>query len=255
MVLLSLELKQKVVEQILAGSSINKICREFKLGKSTVYYYYKKILGKKYIEAEFTLSNSEIEGEINGIFAGDGSQYHDKRRGSYQVNVHFGAKNYWYACYVKNLFETFFNKRFRLKYDSETQVRLRIESKKIFQYFQNYLLYNPKIKHCTVQLKECCSSEFKIGFLRGWFDTDGCFCFSSSQKSWRAFYTTTSKKLAEQANEYLTSLAIKNTINVINRKDRDEKTIYNVSVWKRGTDRFIKLVKPMKALRAGNSVR
>lgn len=37
---------------------------------------------------------SEKEGEIAGIFAGDGSQYFEPKAYYYEVNVHFGGHNY-----------------------------------------------------------------------------------------------------------------------------------------------------------------
>jgi hypothetical protein len=253
--LLSDELRNKVCNKIRNGVSINKISKELCLGKSTIYYYYKKIKGKKFVEPEFKPGNSRLEGEVNGIFAGDGSQYYDKKRGSYEVNVHFGVKNYPYAVYVKQLFENFFHKKFRLDFEYETKLRLRTRSRKIFNYFQNYLSYNCHIKHCTVKLKDHCSSAFKIGFLKGMFDTDGCLSFNRSEKRFRAVYYTTSKELARQINSILNELNIRNSIYVIDRKDRDEKTIYHVSVLGGSIHRFIKRIKPFKAQRADNSVR
>lgn len=253
--LLSNELRNEIRDKIKNGISINNISKELSLGKSTIYYYYKKIKGKKFIEPEFKLRNSRLEGEINGIFAGDGSQYYDAKRGSYEVNVHFGAKNYWYAIYVKELFEKFFQKKFRLDFEYGSKFRLRTQSRKIFNYFQNYLSYDCHIKHCTVKLKEQCSSAFKIGFLKGMFDTDGCFSLNNPERRARVSYCTTSEELAKQITLILNGLNVKNSIYVIDRKDRNEKTVYNVNVLKAGINRFIKVVKPMKALRAGSSAR
>lgn len=251
MVLLNSDLKSEMINRIKSGNSINEISRSLGLGKSTIYYYYKKIKGKKFVEPKFKLSNSRLEGEINGIFAGDGSQYYDKKRGHYEVNVHFGAKNYWYAEYVKKLFDDFFHKKFRLNWDSETQIRIRTQSRKIFEYFQNYMSYDPHIKHCTVKLQSHCSPAFKIGFLRGLFDTDGCISYGKYQA--RIFYTTTSKVMAHQVSSILISLGIVNSIYV--RHPKNEKIVYIVNILAKGKNRFIKTVKPMKALRAGNSVR
>ena len=105
----------------------------------------------------------------------DGSQYHDRNQWAYEVNVHFGGHNLAYAQYARNLFETFFNKKFRLAREKSGVFRLRIRSKKIFSYFSTYIDYLPQRKHVTVHLKTLeIPSAFKIGFLRGLFDTDGC---------------------------------------------------------------------------------
>ncbi len=249
------QLRREICDRIRKGVSINKISKELNLGKSTIYYYYKKIKGKKFVEPKFKLKNSRLEGEINGIFAGDGSQYYDAKRGSYEVNVHFGVKNYWYAIYVKNLFGNFFNKEFRLNWDSETQIRIRTRSKKIFGYFQNYLSYDRQIKHCTVKLRNNCSFAFKIGFLKGMFDTDGCLKHVPKEKRTRIFYSTTSKVLASQISSILYRLNIQNSIYVRDRKPINEKTIYIVNIPKPATHKFINVVKPMKALRADSSAR
>lgn len=253
--LLSTELRNKICSRIRKDISINKISKEFHLGKSTIYYYYKKIKGKRFVEPEFKLRNSKLEGEINGIFAGDGSQYYDAKRGSYEVNVHFGAKNHWYACYVKQLFENFFHKKFRLQYDSETKIRIRTQSKKIFHYFSNYLSYDRQIKHCTVKLNDNCSSAFKTGFLKGMFDTDGCMCYIKTENKFRAFYTTTSQVLATQMGNILTELGIIHSVRSRRPTAPNEKLVYTVDIWRAGTNRFINVVKPMKSIRAGSSAR
>lgn len=73
MVLLNLIIRKQIAEQILKGVSINRICSQLQLGKSTVYFYYKKKLMGKNIDVNITFS--EIEDEIVGVFSGDGSQY------------------------------------------------------------------------------------------------------------------------------------------------------------------------------------
>ena len=50
MVLLAPELRNYVATEIKNGTSINKISKNTGYGKSTIYYYYKKINGKKYKE-------------------------------------------------------------------------------------------------------------------------------------------------------------------------------------------------------------
>ena len=153
MALIKSEIKKEMIGQISKGVSINIISKSLNLGKSTIYHYYKKIKGKKYKEPEFKVSFSEKEGEITGIFAGDGSQYFEPKRYHYEVNIHFGAKNLEYLFYVKELYEKFFNKKFRIEKSNPTTLRLRTYSKKSYYYFTNYLDYDPRIKHSTVRLK------------------------------------------------------------------------------------------------------
>ncbi len=170
---LSSETKREVIKQLKEGVSLNKISNQFGIYKSTLYYYYKKLNGKKFKEPQFTPTSSEIEGEIVGIFAGDGSQFYEPKNCGYEVNVHFGNHRSDYAKYVEQLFESYFNHNFWLLFDKNS-IRLRTKSKKIFHYFKNYLTYDAPMKHFTVKLNTLnLPNDFKIGFLRGLVDTDG----------------------------------------------------------------------------------
>src|SRR3989344_4829372 len=247
---LDLRMKEKLKNEIESGVSINKISECLNVPKSTVYYYYKKIKGRLYNTPDIVASMSEQEGEIVGIFAGDGSQYFEPKRYRYEVNVHFGIKNKWYAEYVKGLFDEFFQKSFRLQEEEQTKLRLRTESKNIFEYFSRYLEFDRRVKHATVQLKSIpMPTEFKIGFLRGLFDTDGCIRVEGKGKRIRIFLTTTSSSLAKQVHELLDEIGIKNKVYVSPRKE--EKTVYIVNVWKESTNSFINQVRPRKAVQQG----
>ena len=191
---------------------------------------------------------SEIEGEIAGIFAGDGSQHFEPKAYHYEVNVHFAKQNIEYALYVKNIFETFFNKKFRLEKQNSNCLRLRTYSKEIYHFFENYLEYIPQVKHSTVKLKSnTFSTEFKIGFLRGMLDTDGCVRNLPHEKRTRIFFCTTSKELSIQIRNILNEFRINNGRYVSIRKYRNEKPVYYVNIWKYSADKFINLIKPLKA--------
>ncbi|MFH1239698.1 MAG: LAGLIDADG family homing endonuclease [Candidatus Diapherotrites archaeon] len=241
------EAKTKMLQLIKDGSSLNKIAKETGLPKTTIYYYFRKLRGRTYFEPEFDLNYSGLEGEIVGIFAGDGSQYHDTKRGHYEVNVHFGKTDYVY--YVKDLFGKYFNKKFNLLSESRERFRLRTNSKKISNHFKNYLEYDPKIKHCTVGLKKLNFSEgFLIGFLRGFLDTDGTVC-RAADGNIKIVYCTTSKKLAYQIKEILDGFDIICSLRVIIRSGF--KDIYHIYLWKRSVKPFLQLVKPYKRKRVG----
>ena len=193
-------------------------------------------------------SFSENEGEIAGIFAGDGSQYFEPKAYHYENNIHFGGHNYKYAIYVKNLYEGFFKKKFMFRKESLNRYRLRTHSKEIFYFFKNYLNYVPQIKHCTVKLKTLnFPREFKIGFLRGLIDTDGTVYFPKQGNRCKIIFYTTSEELSKQICTILNELEIKNGVCVNKRKGRNEKPVYQVYIYANSTDRFINLIKPLKA--------
>ena len=236
-----------MLRMIEENASLNNISKQTGLAKTTIYYYSRKIIGKKYFEPEFELEYSETEGEIAGIFAGDGSQFHDSERGSYQVNVHFGKTDY--VFYVKDLFEKYFNKKFRLQQESRGRSRLCTQSKKIFCHFKNYLEYNSRVKHSTVKLKSLNFPEkFLIGFLRGFLDTDGTISLCSDRPM-RIVYTTTSKELASQLKTILRKFDIDcggYTAKRLNLKD-----LHQVYILARSNEQFLQKVKPFKRKRLG----
>ncbi|MBI4144751.1 hypothetical protein HY493_00930 [Candidatus Woesearchaeota archaeon] len=243
--------KQELLQQITNGNSINAIARSLHLGKSTIYYHYKKIRGRKNKPPQFNPQASEAEGEICGIFAGDGSQYFEPKKFHYEVNVHFGGHREPYARYVKSLFESFFHKEFRLRREKSGAPRLRTQSKTIFCYFKHYLEYIPQHKHDTVQLKErTASPEFKKGFLRGLFDTDGCLWKDVTNRRLRAFYYTTSEILSRQTIQMLAEFGVSATKHV--RFKPGCKPIFVLQFATRSIDTFLKHVKPFKARWAGS---
>ena len=119
------------------GTTLGDLTSSFGVSRPSIYYYYKKLYGKKYKSPEIKKDFSRNTGEIIGIFTGDGSKYYYKPAGGYEVNVHFGGRNKEYAFYVKNLFESKFKKKFGLHKDT-TKLRLRIRSKDIY-FFPSHL--------------------------------------------------------------------------------------------------------------------
>lgn len=235
--------KAVLLELIRKGVSINKIAKRSGLAKSTIYYHYKKALGKKYKEPEFEVAFSELEGETTGIFAGDGSLHYSKSNWQYEVNVHFGKEKY--ALYVKELFERRFNKKFRLQKETLNRLRLRTQDRKIFNAFYNYLDFERTHKHDTVKLKKLdFSKEFNIGFLRGLLDTDGTACHTKQGRV--ITYYTTSLELAKQIKSLLLGLNMETGWYEDSRPGY--KTLYHVKIRKKDNDRFLGLIKPFKAM-------
>lgn len=244
--LLPPEVKEVLISKIKQGDSINSISKSLGLWKSTIYHHYKKVRGKLYQPPHFITEASEKEGEIVGIFAGDGSQFFEPKKFNYEVNVHFGGHKQAYAEYVKTLFERYFNKKFRLNKEKAGTLRLRTQSKAIFNYFSQYISYQPQIKHCTVYLKNLnLPIGFKIGFLRGLIDTDGSV-LSKKGKTYNITYYTTSNMLANQIQFLLWERDIISSTYRICQKHY--KPIYHVRVLSRSIGTFLKTIQPFKAM-------
>ncbi len=233
--------------------SISKIVAKTGLAKSTIYYYYRKVNGKKYKKPTHKISFSEIEGEIVGIFAGDGSQYHYRPNGQYLTTIHFGnVENY--VIYVKKLFENYFGRSWRIWKETnrkgQVKYRIRAINKELFYFFNNYLKYDCRNKHNTCQLRGVSLNRmFKIGFLRGFFDTDGCL--STSNNRLRAFYYTTSKELVYQMKVILEELGISSIVWCKKRKNPEWKDLFVLRIREREVNKFLSLVRPYKVRKLG----
>ncbi len=245
------EIKMYIKEKINNNISINKISLSTGLSKATIYYYYKKIKGRKKKKTNYKINYSKVEGEVVGIFIGDGSQHYAKVNWNYQTNIHFG-NNFIYVRYVKALYENYFNRVWSLYKDTSSKnirYRLRAVDKKIFYYFQNYIHYNPHIKHSTVRLKNLdLPKGFKIGLIKGLIDTDGTVCKYDNRT--RIMYTTTSKILAKQIRLLLQDLRIKSSVYRIVSK-RGYKDTYNLQIMTKDINRFLNIIKPNKAENMG----
>lgn len=191
---------------------------------------------------------SEIEGEIVGIFTGDGGLYFWNKNYSYDVSIYFGKKNIDYAFYVMELFERYFKKKFKFKKVHASTIKLYTKSKEIHCFFHHYLDFEDSSKCDTVKLKEISSNKkFLVGFLRGLLDTDGCIHVRKDNGSLRITYCTTSEELSKQIKTILSGFKIKSSISLnIRNRGRNEKPTYYVSIWKRDVDTFLKLVDPYK---------
>ncbi len=243
--LLDPTIKNELLLQLKQGHSINHIVKALGIGKSTIYHHYRKLNGKKYIAPQFIPQASETEGEICGIFAGDGSQYFEPKNYGYEVNVHFGGHKRAYADYVDELYRLFFNKKFILSEQKSGTLRLKTKSKPIFHYFKNYLEYISSHKHDTVRLKERPLTEaFKKGFLRGLIDTDGSVLRDKHGRR-RVQYHTTSETLATQIHHMLTAFNVESTIQHY-RHALGFKLLYRVNIRSRSIDTFLKTIKPFK---------
>lgn len=246
---------EPILKMIHEGVSLSKISEATGLYKSTLYYHYKKLKGKKYKEPQYEVTFSEVEGEIVGIFTGDGSQHYEKSNWNYQTNIHFGS-DIDYVDHVKRLFEKFFNKKWGLNKEIpknknyKVKYRLRTADKKIFYFFHIYLEYISQHKHDTVYLRNLFFPKpFLFGFIRGLIDTDGCIRFDRGKPN--VLYTTTSEKLAAQLVFFLKKLDFIATVNRYTSLKRNIKPVYIVRVSRKSVDSLLNQIKPFKAIKLG----
>lgn len=228
---------QKLTSLTSSGSSLNKISKELKLRKTTVYYHFRKIRGRTYQKPIFKFESDKLLGEIIGIFAGDGSSYFSKQNYHYQIRIHFGIRNSVYTDYVKLLFEKSFGKNFLRKKDGPDKEVLQILSKDVRLFFHKFLIFDDKDKSHSVKIKDSYinNREFMLGFIKGIFGTDGTI---SGRKT--AFYTS-SEILKNQIVNFLEENKIKNSTYPDNRT---KLPVYQIYIWKENVNRFNGLIIP-----------
>ena len=91
MLRLNSKIKEEIISLIKQGKSLNYISKRYGKGKTTIYYYMRKINGRKYKPIKLNLKNKELIGEIVGLFAGDGYYAHNEQKGEYRIKIYFNA--------------------------------------------------------------------------------------------------------------------------------------------------------------------
>lgn len=191
MALIPLEIKEEMINNINEGVSINNISKSLGLAKSTIYYHYKKLKGKKFKDIQLNFKSEKALGEFLGVFSGDGS--FTLCNWAYDTRIYVG---YYEKEYAKNL-EDFLFDIFRKKpfiHKTQSVIVLRYRSKKLYQFIKKYLIWEGKKTYSVRLLTLNHSRDFLIGFLRGLLDTDGYYNKNKNMVT----FDTTSNNLASQ---------------------------------------------------------
>ncbi len=230
-------MREEAIELIKKGYSLNKIKSITGINKSSLYYHYKKINGRKYNLIKINDCNKQKIGEFIGIFTGDGNFFFDKNKHHYRITIYTGLYEEDYRKHLKRLFKDLFSKTPRIYKNYKTNVQLtQYYSKDIYLLIKRYLTWN-KNKTKSVRLKKIMFNEqnFLIGFLRGLFDTDG----GIYKKKNKVAFGTASKYLAYQIRNILKSFNLPPGFYKYSNKD-----FYYIDLYGDRTRRFMKLIKP-----------
>jgi hypothetical protein len=228
---------KEAIDLIREGESLNKISKSTGIGKSTLYFHYKKIKGKKTIPIKIDFSNEEKTGEFIGMFAGDGGFYLEKEKYQYKIRIYLGLYEKQYSSYVKNFLTELFSKPprsyRRMSYGVEV---IEYYSKDIYKLIKEYLDWDDN-KTKTIRLKDTSklNKNFLIGFIRGIFDTDG----GIHKKKNKVAFGTASGVLANQIREILTKQGLPPGFYKYKNKE-----FWYVDLYGERTDKFMKLIKP-----------
>lgn len=227
-----------MIEYIKEEKSLNRISRELKLNKSTIYYHYKKIRGKKTIKPSFIIKESEIEGEIVGLFAADGGACPQSQ---YQVSYYLGYDEEEYAKKFSEKLEEFFNKKvYFYKSKKRSEIILRYSSKDIYYFIKYYLEWkNPKTY--SIRLKTINHNiNFLRGFLRGYLDGDGY----TGRNGRLVYYAGVSKRMLKQMSTILTTLGYSPRLTVYKNKNKKRRDLYFLRLKPDEAISFLKFIDP-----------
>lgn len=230
-------MNDEVIRMIKSGKSLNEINDKTGIAKSTLYFHYKKILGKKNQPIKINLSSKEDMGEFIGIFAGDGNYFFDKIKYHHRIRIFTGHYETEYSIYLRDFMTRIFSKSPRVYVNSRKDVIItEYCSRAIHDLIKEYLHWD-KNKTKEVKLKdlENLDNNFLIGFIRGLFDTDG----GINLKKNKVAFGTSSKNLAYQTKEILEKLNLKPGFYKYKNKD-----FWYIDLYGQRTDKFMKLIMP-----------
>ena len=240
-----MKITSEVLSLIKKGISINQIRSRTGFAKSTIYYHYKKIKGRKIKRIKFNFQNEGELGEFLGIFAGDGSFFRGKN-GKYVIRIYTGYYEEGYRKYLEEAFDTWFSKPpkvYLIKSEGmHSAVAFTYGSKQIYELLKEHLYWGKNKTH-TVKLKEfdLQRKEFNLGFLRGLIDTDGNYYFPKRRLS----FSSTSEALANQAREIINEQGITTNFRSFTYpKETHRAELYTLTLHGDKAHKVIKLIKP-----------
>jgi len=243
MVLLKPQLKEKILQLINENRSLNQIVKETQVGKTTIYYYMKKIKGVKLIPINFDFSNIERIGEVIGFFAGDGQYCHFGESYDWRIRFFFNEKEIKVINYYKDRIEQLINKKTTLISGQSVKI-LQVHSKKFCDFILSYVKFGLK-KTRTIELKRkilLTNRNFTKGFLKGLIDSDGYV-----RKGRREIYFgSVSNKLIKDFIKGLSLFSLNYKLYV--QKRNGYLDFYKVRLANDEVDRFINIIQPIKAI-------
>lgn len=242
---------KSVINLIKMGISINQIRAKTGLAKSTIYFHYKKILGRKIPLVSINFKSKNELGEFLGIFAGDGYMI-EKENYHYMTGVCIGYYEKDYADYLILKFREWFGKKPIVEYKKHehksSSIVLYYYSKDIHLFIKKYLVWSGH-KTYSVRLKEFNleDTEFNLGFLRGLIDTDGNYYAPKKRVS----FSTVSKALGVQAYKIMKyNLDLEPYWSVYKKESRAD--LYTITLHGNSTEKLmntVKLSNPHKIMR------
>jgi intein/homing endonuclease len=162
-----------------------------------------------------------------GAFAADGSCC---THNGYQITYYFGLDEVSYVNKFAEMLELYFHKKpYIHPVKNSRKIIIRYRSKEIYELLNKYLKWNNP-KTYSIRLKrENYKEEFLIGFLRGYFDSDGY----TEQKASRIEIMGVSKYMIFQIKKILIGKGFDPYIKTYQNKNRNKKMLYTLRLRKK----------------------
>lgn len=237
------DVKRNLLNLINSKKSLDEISKIMGLGKTTVYYHLKKIMGLKRKPVRINTHNKELIGEVIGFFAGDGSYFNDKKKWHRGLLFHFNLKelkviDYYYYS-IKKLVGYF-----PTKYNGKSTTTIKLSRGEVIDFILSYVKFGKK-KVKTIELKDKSllrKRNFVSGFLRGLTDSDGYVRKGRKE----IYFGSISHKLFKDYLNGLNFFEFEYKTYIQKREEHND--FYKVRLTGKEVDRFNKLIKPIKRL-------
>ncbi len=207
------------------GRSLNYICKELGLAKSTIYYHTRKKFGRKYVRAVFDYTPTANLGEFLGLFATDGNFYTDKKRYHYTLTISLSRNQLEYAYKMQDIIQSICGKRPRIDVKARI-VKIVIRSKAMLAFLKHFLEWKGRKSH-SIHLKDSAlllGRDFLKGVIRGLVTGDG----GVYPPKHRIAFGVVSSKLARQFCALLLKFEIPSHLYSVPYKGK--KTLFHVHV-------------------------
>lgn len=182
--------------------------------------------------------------EETGIHIGDGSMNIYKGGAFYTVACHKDEDREYVDYFILPLIKRIYGKEPKPRFWSQGTYGFRISSKEIIN-FKHTVLGLPLGKKTNISIPKVILKNNKLMkcFLRGLFDTDGSLTlWKTNNKLYpRIYFSSVSKKLAEQVKEFLIKKGFRVTSWQTSYKNKNWNMSYRLSI--NGTKMLIKWMK------------
>ncbi len=248
MTLLHPQIREKVLQLLFEGKSLNCIKKETGVKKTTIYYYMRKIYGRKIPVVTMDTTNILRNAEILGFFAGDGNFYYDLKEGSYKTILSFNAytEKHLHEYYTHSLY-LLTNKKAYCYLVKNNELRTQLKAKEFYVFIKNHLTWDEnltKTKSVQIRDKELLKDkEFCQGFLRGLIGSDGYI----SKDHKEVTFGSTCLALTKDFISCLDTLSIAHSqIRVQKDPEGIEADFFAVRIYRKDQILFFTLVQPIK---------